>query len=136
MNNSNKLTSNKGFTLVECLLALSITSLSMVLLSTSLPLLKRIQISRLNIEDEIALIQVRKMLLYSHDILFSQDELLFYTMGKEASLLFHEDRLVKVDGFVIYMENIPMAYFTKKKGCIYLNYEREFTVYERFLTCQ
>lgn len=90
----------------------------------------------MNIEDEIALMQIRKMLLNSHDILFGQDELLFYTMAKDASLSFHEDRLVKQEGFVIYMENIPMAYFSLKKGCIYLNYEREETFHERFLTCQ
>ena len=60
---------NKGFTLLESIFSLFIVSLSLSLLFTALPLLKKINEFDVSIEEEIALAKIRETLLFASDIL-------------------------------------------------------------------
>ena len=54
--------------MIEMLLSLFIFSLSMALLTMSIPLIHRLQDIHVDIEDEIALYQLRQLLLYASEI--------------------------------------------------------------------
>ena len=126
---------SKGYTMIEMLLSLFIFSLSMALLTMSIPLIHRLQDIHVDIEDEIALYQLRQLLLYASEIQYNEDELNFFYFEKEASLVLEKNRIVRKDGYVIYMEDIEKSYFTQKKDCFYISYEKNNKRKERFLGC-
>ena len=121
--------------MIEMLLSLFIFSLSMALLTMSIPLIHRLQDIHLDIEDEIALYQLRQLLLYASEIQYYEDELNFFYFEKEASLVLEKNRIVRKDGYVIYMEDIEKSYFTQKGDCFYISYEKNNKRKERFLGC-
>ena len=122
--------------MIEMLFSLFIFSLGMSLMILSLPLIIRIEQIDISIEDENAMHQLRQLLLLSSEIrLVNDDELNFYYLEKEAQLILENDRLVRKDGYVIYMEGIKDGFFTQKKACFYINYEKNDTRKERFLGC-
>lgn len=121
--------------MIEMLLSLFIFSLSMTLLTMSIPLIHRLQDIHVDIEDEIALYQLRQLLLYASEIQYNEDELNFFYFEKEASLVLEKNRIVRKDGYVIYMEDIEKSYFTQKGDCFYISYEKNNKRKERFLGC-
>lgn len=121
--------------MIEMLLSLFIFSLSMSLLTMSIPLIHRLQDIHVDIEDEIALYQLRQLLLYASEIQYNEDELNFFYFEKEASLVLEKNRIVRKDGYVIYMEDIEKSYFTQKGDCFYISYEKNNKRKERFLGC-
>lgn len=126
----------KGFTLVEMLMSLFVFSMSMSILVSSLPILSKIQKNHIEIEEEIAFKQLRNLLAIASEIKFSEEELDFYYLQKQCSLIIDHNRVYRTDGYVIYLENIKNARFLKKGSCIYLNYERNERNKERFLACE
>lgn len=121
--------------MIEMLLSLFIFSLSMALLTMSIPLIHRLQDIHVDIEDEIALYQLRQLLLYASEIQYNEDELNFFYFEKEASLVLEKNRIVRKDGYVIYMEDIEKSNFTQKGDCFYISYEKNNKRKERFLGC-
>ena len=121
--------------MIEMLLSLFIFSLSMALLTMSIPLIHRLQDVHVDIEDEITLYQLRQLLLYASEIQYNEDELNFFYFEKEASLVLEKNRIVRKDGYVIYMEDIEKSYFTQKGDCFYISYEKNNKRKERFLGC-
>lgn len=126
----------KGFTLIESLFSLFILSLSISLLTMVLPCLLVMEKYHVTIEDEIALYQLRKLILYASDITFTEEELNFYYMEDFVSLSLEKGRVVRKKGYVIYMDGLTDSYFSKKKGCLFLNYEKNKTQKKRFLGCE
>ena len=125
----------KGFTMIEALFSLMILSFSFVLLAIGLPSLHKVTAVRYPVEEEIALRQIRRMLLLSEDIQCSGTQLDFWYQDDWFTLLLDGNRLVRVDGYLIYMENIDSLEFREKKGCIYLYYEKNQKAKERLLVC-
>lgn len=134
MKNS-KMPINDGFTLIEALLALFIFSLTTLLISASLPVLKKSFEIRFLIEDEIGLRQIRRVLLLSDSVICDSQALYFYYLGEDASLEIDGDRVVKRNGYVIYLDDLENAHFSEKDHCIYLNYEKEAVSHSRLLVC-
>lgn len=126
---------HKGFTMIEALLALTILCFSFTLLSSSLPVLKSMIQIRFAIEDEIALRQLRRLLLLSEDIQMNTYDLTFWYQDNWYSLIQDKDRLIRKEGYMIYMEGLEYIEFKEKGNCIYLYYEKENNSYERLLIC-
>ena len=123
---------NKGFTLIESIFSLIIISISMSLLIQIYPILNKCVNYELNIDFEIGLKQIQECILLGTDFIFGEDELRFYYMGKDVIIKIDDDRVVRTDGYLIYLENLDDAYFSKKGSCFYLNYEDK----KRFLGCE
>lgn len=127
---------NKGFTMVESLLSLFIVSLGMSLFISIIPYIKKLNEMDVDIDVEIGLMQLRDIMLTSSEVLFDIYELRFYYQGKDISLEIIDDRVVRKDGFVIYLEGLEYPYFSQKESCYYLNYEKDFEIETRFLGCE
>lgn len=125
----------KGFTLIEALFALVIMSFSIVLCTSMFPALKTMMTFRYPIEEEIALRQLRRTLLLSEDIVVYPNELSFWYKDDWFSLIQDGSRLVRVEGYLIYMDEIDNVEFVETKGCVYLRYERNEKKKERLLVC-
>lgn len=101
-----------------------------------LPIIKKINDYSFDIEEEIALNQLRELILFSNDITFGKYQLWFFYMENDVSLTIEKNRIVRSEGYVIYMDGLEKAYFSKKKSCYYLNYERNGKEKTRFLGCE
>ena len=127
---------NKGFTMIEMLLSLLIISLSVSMIVNILPVLKKTSKLDNNIDFEMGFMQLREVLLLADEILFDEEELRFYYKGEDCSLIIDDNRIVKTDGYMIYLEGLEEAYFSKKGSCYYLNYEENNENKKRFLGCE
>lgn len=127
---------NKGFTLIEMILSMMVFSISILLLSSCLRIIHSLSKTHYPIEEEIALKQLRTMISLSSDIVYQNDALEFYYLGKQGGLYIEQDRLVRKDGYVIYLNGLKNAGFIKKGACYFIRYERENKQHERFLGCQ
>ena len=123
---------NNGFTLIETIFSLFIITISISLLIQTFPILRKISNYDLHIDEEIGIKQIQELVLLGTDFLFDESELRFYYMQEDISLEIDENRLVRTDGYVIYLEDIEDAYFSKKGSCYYLNYNNT----KRFLGCE
>ncbi len=123
---------NNGFTLIESIFSLFIITISMSLLIQTLPIIRKIINYDLNVAEEIGIKQIQELVLLGTDFLFTEDELRFYYMGEDITLEIDDDRIVRTDGYVIYLEGIEDAYFSQKGSCFYLNYENK----KRFIGCE
>ena len=125
-----------GFSLIESILSLFIVTLSFSLLYCVFPLLSTVSQYDVSIEEELALSKLRETILYASDIEFSESELFFYSMEKQMTLVLEKNRIVRKDGYLIYMDGLESSRFIKKGKCIYLKYERKNIHKERFLGCE
>ena len=132
MTKNMKTLTNKGFTLIEAIFSLFIISISMSLLIQVFPILKNCSNDGLNIDFEIGIKQLQELILLGTDFIFEDDEIRFYYMGKDVFLKIDENRIVRTDGYIIYLDDVENAYFSKKGSCFYLNYENK----QRFLGCE
>jgi len=104
----------------------------MSLLIKIFPILNKCANIDLNISFEIGIKQIQELILLGTDFIFEEDELRFYTMGKDVFLKIDGNRIVRTDGYIIYLDDVDDAYFSKKGSCFYLNYEDK----QRFLGCE
>ena len=81
---------------------------------TALPLLKKINEFDVSIEEEIALAKIRETLLFASDIEYSPFELFFYTMEDMVTLTLEYDRIVRHDGYLIFMDGLEESEFIEK----------------------
>ena len=123
---------NEGFTLIESIFSLFIITVSMSLLIQTFPIIRKLINYDLNIDEIIGIKQIQELILLGTDFLFNEDELRFYYMGEDVTLEIDDDRIVRTDGYIIYLEGIEDAYFSQKGSCFYLNYENK----KRFLGCE
>ena len=85
------------------------------------------------INDEIALNQLREELLISYNLSFSRNELSFIYKDKNFTLSFVNNKLLLQPGTQIYLNDIDDLYFENKNNCIYAIYQRENNKYERII---
>lgn len=127
---------NKGFTLLESVFSLFVITISFSLLLSALPLIKKINEFDISIEEEMALAKLRETVLYGSDIEVSPDELFFYSMEEHMYLVLERNRIVREDGYMIFMDGLEDSEFIEKGNCIFLRYERKNIQKERFLGCK
>lgn len=127
---------SKGFSLIETIFSLFVFSLSMSLFLLYLPIIMRLTEFHIPIEEEIALKQLRELILFASDIEFNPNELSFYYMDDLVCLSLEKGRIVRKDGYIIYMDGLENSSFIKKENCIYLNYEKNGEKKKRFLGCK
>lgn len=127
---------NKGTTLIEMLISLFIIGITVSLLAGCLTLFRRIEKFDYPLEEEIAFYQLRQILSISSDIQIEPEKLTFLYKGEIAYLIIENERLIRKEGYVIYLDNLKWGQFEKQLNCIYLHYERGHGEQKRFLGCK
>ena len=88
------------------------------------------------INDEIAMSQLRENLLFIYDLDFDSNHLSFRYKGKNYTLQEVNNKLLLQPGTQIYLNDIDYLYFKKENNCIYVVYSRNNKQYERVLCSQ
>ncbi len=82
------------------------------------------------INDEIAISQLREQMLICYDLKFSRDVLRFRYKNDDFRLSLVNNMLLLQPGTQIYLNDVDSLYFEKRNGCIYVVYERDGKEYE------
>ncbi len=114
--------SNKGFIKSRYLIALLIT-LSILPIATSIiRLVASINLDYNLINNEMALMDLRRILLIAYDLQISDYQVDFIYHNDNYTLRYINDKLVLSPGTQIFLNDIKEANFYSKNGCLYLRY--------------
>ena len=125
---------HRGSTLAEVLVVLLVVSVlipvTVLCLKSFPPLLTFDE----ELQDQIALSQLRRILLLSYDLKYTYDELSFTYQEKERHLMYRNDHLVMTPGTQIFLSAVDDAYFQFSDNAIYVCYQRGSKEYEKVLS--
>lgn len=103
---------HSGFTLIETLFSLMIASIVLTLCFTGMSLLHQLKPFETPATDkEIMFKQLQSELMMATDISTNHEQLRYYKAGQWFTLLQDQNRLVKKDGYEIYLYDIDQLYF-------------------------
>lgn len=85
------------------------------------------------INDEIALMQLRELMLISYDVYINNDSVDFIYKNKQFKLSNVNDKLILQPGTQIFLNDIDDLYFDERNSCIYVCYKRKNKNYERII---
>lgn len=119
--------------LIRNLIGLIITITMLPLCVLAFKFTANIKFDYNQINDEIALCQLRENLLISYDMNVSSDELNFRYKNKDYKLSLINNKLVLQPGTQIFLNDVDNLYFNNRNGCIYVCYEKENKYYERVI---
>lgn len=105
----------------------------MPLSSLTLNYVSRIDYDYSEINDEIAMYQLRELLLIAYDIEIDDDEINFTYQDKTFRLSLINNRLILTPGTQIFLDEVDDLYFTQSDGLIYVNYEKDDRKYQKVL---
>lgn len=105
----------------------------MPLSSLTLDYVSRIDYDYSEINDEIAMYQLRELLLIAYDIEIYDDEINFTYQDKTFRLSLINNRLILTPGTQIYLDEVDNLYFMQSDGLIYVNYEKDDRQYQKVL---
>ena len=88
------------------------------------------------INDEIAISQLREQMLISYDLKFSRNMLAFRYKNDDFRLSEVNGMLLLQPGTQIYLNDVEGLYFEKRNGCIYVVYERDGKEYEQVIVSE
>lgn len=122
-----------GFALVETVLTLMIvTAMIPVTILCIRSIDGMLQFDE-ELQDQIALAQLRRIFLLSYEIQPSSDEIRFIYQQKEWNLSFTNDHLVLSPGTQIFLSKIDSCSFCEVNECLYIYYTRGLEQYEKIL---
>lgn len=116
----------QGFTMIEMVLTLFVTSLCAVLLAQMVRVVRPAKIQDSIAEDEVAILQLQLVLAQAkeYQLLFSQQLQCNYH-GEMISIETYQDKLIKRPGFEVFLQKIQKASFEERQGCITLHWWRD-----------
>lgn len=85
------------------------------------------------INDEIALEQLREQLLIAYNMEVCSDKLNFRYKNKDFKLSLVNEKMILQPGTQIYLNNIDYLQFDIRNNCIYVSYSRQGKNYERVI---
>ncbi|MBQ6477954.1 MAG: hypothetical protein IJI44_01165 [Erysipelotrichaceae bacterium] len=88
------------------------------------------------INDEIAISQLREQMLISYDLRYSRNVLTFRYKNDSFRLSQVNGMLLLQPGTQIYLNDIDSMYFEKKNGCIYVVYVKKNKEYEQVIVSE
>ena len=114
-----------GFTMMEALLSLMITSIIlMCFVIFAQTCLKMTQFDAMH-QEQMAIIQLRQILALSKDIEVRSDCLEMIYRHEKISIVQDKNRLIKKNGYEILMENINHVSFQEIENEIFMEWEKE-----------
>lgn len=88
------------------------------------------------INDEIALTQLRQQLLIAYDMDVNSDEINFIYKNKNFKLSLVNNKLLLQPGTQIYLNDIDNLYFEQRGELVFVCYEKDSKQYERIICKQ
>lgn len=88
------------------------------------------------VNDELALFQLREQLLIAYDMKVNTDEMNFVYKNKDYKLSLVNDKLILQPGTQIYLNDVDDLFFENRNGYIYVCYTRKKKQYERIICKQ
>lgn len=113
---------NRGFTYGRTLMALLITLTILPLAISIFSFVANIKPNYNLLNNELALIDLRRRLLIAYDLNIEENRLEFINDGETNYLYYVNDKLILSPGTQIYLNDVKDVYFSKENGVIYLNY--------------
>ena len=115
------MSNNRGFatrSLIALLITLSILPLAVSIMAYCASLKQNYNL----VNSEIALMDLRRIMLISYDLCVNDNQLDFIYHNEEYHLVYVNDKLILTPGTQIILNNIKEASFYEKNDSIYLRY--------------
>lgn len=122
INIKNQMKKNKGFTTIECLMALIIYGLCTILLVSSLMPLKSMRKPHFNEEDKIGINQIRLIIACSKDIKVKDDSISLNYQNEPSTLIYKNQKLIQEPGFQVFINNLKSLKFKVVDNVVYMIY--------------
>ena len=113
---------NKGIILTDTLIALLVTVSILPLAITVFRFCANFEFDYDFVNNEIAFMDLRRVILLAYDININEHELDFIYHGEDFSLRVVNKKLILQPGTQIYLNDINGASFYTKNGSIYISY--------------
>lgn len=127
---------NKGFTMIEVIISLMITSICVLLLSMMLKIVVNRDYSLYTADDESSIHQMRLLFVLSKDYQINDDMLYFRYLSKDMHFNFTNRKLILEDGYQVFFNHLDNAYFSVRNHCYYFNYQRGNQIKDRVIGCE
>jgi len=121
----------RGFISTRALIALYVVMLLIPLAYSSFSFVGNNKFNYNEVSNEIALVDLRKILMLAYDLENNDDSLKFIYKGDEYELYETNNKLILKPGTQIFLNDIDSVQFINKNECIYLIYETNGKTYER-----
>ena len=103
---------HSGFTLIETLFSLMTASIVLTLCFTGMSLLRQIKpIEKPMTDKEIMFKQLQNELMLAKDVSTDHEQLRYYKDEQWFTLMLDQNRLVKKDGYEIYLYDVDRLFF-------------------------
>lgn len=125
--------SRRGFILIQNMIAFIITLFFIPLVTTSFRVIMKHDFISEIAQDEIALYQLRRILILSENIDITTDKLLFEYNRESNEMVINNGHSYIRPGTQIILNNIEDGYFTSEDHLIWINYLRDDKWFKRVL---
>lgn len=126
-----KLYRKRGSVSTRSILALLITMSILPIAVSIMTLCFKLELDYSLVNSELALMDLRRVLLLSYDLKIFEDRLEFIYHGKDFSLSRVNEKLILQPGTEIYLSDIEKLSFFTRNGSIYVSYTSGGKEYER-----
>ena len=124
----------QAMSLIRNLFGLMIIASMLPLCSMAFNYTSRIPFEYNEISDELALAELREILLISYDMNMTYDTLYFIYQNKPFTLSMVNRKMLLQPGTQIYLNDIDELHFERRGNTIYVMYERNMHKYERAIS--
>lgn len=130
------MSNRKGFALVEVLVAILTVCICIPILVSVISLMRTSLKDRTSLQDQIALVQLRRYLAVAYDIELLPSSLTFQRQHEEMRLSVVNQNLIVQPGTQMFLMDIEAALFYLEEDSVMLRYVRNHQEYEVFLCKQ
>ena len=130
------MSNRKGFALVEVLVAILTVCICIPILVNVISLMRTSLKDRTSLQDQIALVQLRRYLAVAYDIELLPSCLTFQRQHEEMRLSVVNQNLIVQPGTQMFLMDIEAALFYLEEDSVMLRYVRNHQEYEVYLCKQ
>ena len=130
------MSNRKGFTLVEVLVAILTVCICIPIMVSVISLMRTSLKDRTSLQDQIALVQLRRYLAVAYDIELLPSSLTFQRQHEEMRLSVVNQNLIVQPGTQMFLMDIDTALFYLEGDSVLLRYVRNHQEYEVYLCKQ
>ena len=127
------MSNRKGFALVEVLVAILTVCICIPILVSVISLMRTSLKDRTSLQDQIALVQLRRYLAVAYDIELLPSSLTFQRQHEEMRLSVVNQNLIVQPGTQMFLMDIEAALFYLEEDSVMLRYVRNHQEYEVYL---
>jgi len=130
------MSNRKGFALAEVLVAILTVCICIPIMVSVISLMRTSLKDRTSLQDQIALVQLRRYLAVAYDIELLPSSLTFQRQNEEMRLSVVNQNLIVQPGTQMFLMDIEAALFYLEEDSVMLRYVRNHQEYEVYLCKQ